>query len=130
MTDWVVTLPQTNEWEDYAKEIEAVKDGKQVMNYRLPFKSKARPNDRCFICWRGKVRGWMRITDTRWYPGGFVCQTSGKLWPRGFYLMRSGPFYALDGPEMKGFRGIRRIEGMGGFTPRQGVSKISRARFV
>ena len=31
-----ITVPKTIKWEQYEKEIDAVKDGEQEMNYRLP----------------------------------------------------------------------------------------------
>ena len=31
-----ITVPKTIKWEQYEKEIDAVRDGEQEMNYRLP----------------------------------------------------------------------------------------------
>ena len=108
MSDWIVTLPMTVQWHDYERELAAVANWKAVLNYRIHYKPKAQKGDRCFIVWKYCVRGWMEIVGVEWYPGGFVCQTSGKIWKRGFYLQRSGPFHYVGGPEMKGFRGLRR----------------------
>lgn len=111
--DWVVTLPQTVEWEDYEKELKAVEKSKYpgdpVMNYRLPYKPKAQPGDRCFVVWRGKIRGWMNIVGVQHYPEGFQCTTTGNFWKPGWYLQRAGWFCEQDGPEMKGFRGLRKL---------------------
>jgi len=111
MIDWVLTLPRTVEWEEYQKELTVVKSGVQVMNYRLPYRPKAQAGDRCFLCWRGKVRGWMRVTGVMVINKGgyFSCTTSGAIWGSGHYLQRSGKFYVVDGPVMKGFRGLRRM---------------------
>lgn len=108
--DWIVTIPQQVEWETYREEIIAVSDWKSEMMYRVPFKPKALPGDRCYVVWRGKVRGWMSVVNTLHWPEGFVCSTTGKKWPPGYYICRSGPFHAVDGPEMKGFQGIRRFQ--------------------
>lgn len=108
MSDWVLTLPQTVRWPNYEMELAAVADWKSALNYRLPYRPKVEVGDRCFLVWRRQVRGWMEIIGVEHYPGGFVCQTTGKLWPRGYYLQRSGPFNKVDGPEMTGFRGLRR----------------------
>jgi len=111
MSDWVVTLPQKVEWSDYERELEAVRDRSGVLNYRLmllPLRVNA--GDRCFIIWRGRVRGWMEISGVARWPEGFTCQTTGLFWPPGHYLQRSGPFHPVDGPEMRGFRGIRRFD--------------------
>lgn len=36
----VVTLPSSEQWEDYQKEMDAVKDYSQVMNFKVPFFQK------------------------------------------------------------------------------------------
>lgn len=108
MTDWIITIPQTIKWMDYMEEVNAVEDGKMVMNYRLPHKPSAQVGDRCFIVWFGRVRGWMQIVGVG-PRHGFACETTGKVWPDGWYIQRSGEFHILHPqPEMKGFRGIRR----------------------
>lgn len=105
--DWVVTIPQKIEWSEYQKEIDKVESGVYAMNYRVPYKPKVSSGDRCFVVWRGKVRGWMKITGAvRHVP--FQCLTTGKMWKEGWYIQRSGPFYKVDGPDMKGFRGLRK----------------------
>ncbi len=129
MDDWVITLPKKIEWADYEKELEAVKSGRNCLNYRLPFTPKIELGARCFLCWRGKVRGWMRVTGIDNRLAGFKCQTTGKMWPPGTYIQRSGEFYKVEGPAMKGFQGIRRIKGMGGLTPRTECTRIGEARF-
>jgi hypothetical protein len=107
--DWAVTLPQDTEWADYQKELDTVKNGKERMNYRLPYKPSAKPGEKCFLVWRGKVRGWMEIVGVQHHPEGFTCSTSGAQWPPGWYLQRSGEFHPVEGLDMKGFRGIKRI---------------------
>lgn len=57
MTDWIITLPKTIKWEDYKKELDACRDGKTLMNYRLPRRVYAEEGDRCFVTWFGIVRG-------------------------------------------------------------------------
>lgn len=110
MSDWVITLPQKIEWIQYQNELLDVEDGQYVMNYRLPHKPSAQVGDRCFLVWRGKVRGWMHVVGIR--DCGFMCHATEKVWPEGWYLQRSGRFnYISPQPEMKGFRGIRRYHG-------------------
>lgn len=108
--DWVVTIPQKVEWEVYRQEIAAVADFQAEMMYRVPFKPKALPGDRCYVVWRGKVRGWMSVVNVLSKPDGFKCSTTGMGWPPGHYICRSGPFHEVDGPAMKGFQGIRRFD--------------------
>lgn len=110
--DIVITLPQKIEWEDYQSELDDVADGSGVLNYRIPgtsFTLNPGQGNRCYLVWRGKVRGWMLITGIDCKADGFTCQTTGRWWPPGVYIQRSGPFHRLKNPiPMKGFRGWRR----------------------
>lgn len=111
MADWVITVPKTVRWEDYRREIDAVADGSSVMNYRLaraPRDLKA--GDRCYVTWNGRVRGWMEVVGVRKADEAWRCTTTGATWPPGTYLQRSGPFHEADGPDLPGFRGIRRFD--------------------
>jgi len=110
MTDWIITIPKTIKWQDYEKELEAVFTGGGVLSYRLPFKVNASPGDRCYVVWNGRVRGWMEIVGPVQWTNGFTCEITGKLWPPGWFLNRAGKFHKVDGPAMKGFRGIRRLK--------------------
>lgn len=113
MDDWMVTLPKAVEWADYQQELDAVADGGSALNYRIngPLKD-LEPGDRCFLIWRGQVRGWMAITGIVYHPDGFTCSTTGRRWPAGYYLQRSGPFHAVEnGPAIRGFQGVRRYTG-------------------
>ena len=108
--DWAITLPKNIEWEDYEQELLFVEDWTGVLNYRVPFKVGVKEGDRCFLVWRGQVRGWMEIMGIDHCPDGFACEVTGKQWPPGYYVQRSGPFHKVDGPAMTGFQGIRRIQ--------------------
>ena len=64
MKSWLITIPKTIKWEDYAKEIAAVADGDLVMNYRTRyFPNDMKIGDRCYLLWNGRVRGWRRLSD-------------------------------------------------------------------
>lgn len=109
MADWVITVPKTTHWEDYQKEINVVSDHSHTMNYHVPhFPKEMKVGDRCFVVWNGKVRGWMEIVGLE-ETDPWTCSSTGKDWPAGKYIVRSGPFNLVDGPEMNGFRGIRRF---------------------
>ncbi len=109
MNSWVITLPKTVRWEDYQKEIDAVRDGSLVMNYKTRyFPKEMSSGDRCYLVWDGKVRGWMEIVNMAELKDGFKCKTTGAHWEPGKYIQRSGPFNVVDGPDMQGFRGIRK----------------------
>ena len=47
----IITIPKKIKWGDYEKEIETVKDGSQMMLFRVPFKPKHDLiGERCYIC--------------------------------------------------------------------------------
>jgi len=110
--DWVITLPQTVEWEDYQKELDFVEKEGGTLWYRVARVPRdLRRGDRVFLVWRGKVRGWMKAIHDGDYSMGFFCQVTDRYWPEGWYVVREGKFHRVDGPEMKGFRGIRKFDG-------------------
>lgn len=113
--DWIVTLPRKYQWKDYVKELEAVQDGKFVLNYKLPFgpiRPKVKVGDRCFITHFDHVMGWIRIVGMDVKSKPWQCETTGTYWPPGLYVKRTGVFHHMDGTTIvKGFRGIRRYDG-------------------
>jgi len=104
--DLVVTLPQKIEWADYQVELDAVADWKGVLRYRVARLPPVVPYDRCFIVWRGAVRGWMSMLTAKWCAG-FQCSITDKWWPAGNYIMRTGPFHQIEPIPMRGFPGWR-----------------------
>lgn len=112
MHSWVITLPKSFSWSDYQEELAAVADGSQVMNYRVRgFPHEMRRGDRCYLVHDGRVRGWMEIVGRMSRNKPWVCSSTGRQWPAGKYILRSGPFHKLDnGPAMQGFQGVRRYD--------------------
>lgn len=104
--DWIITLPKTVKWVDYEHELRAAEAG-SVLSYRVPFKAGVAKGDRVFVVWYGRVRGFMTATGTV-YLDQLICSTTGAEWRPGWYVQRTGRFFAFDGCAMKGFRGIRR----------------------
>jgi hypothetical protein len=107
MTSWIITVPQNIDMNEYMEEIRACEDRLVNMNYRLPYRPKAKKGDRCYFTYRGWVRGWMEIVDVVTTPG-FICNTTGTQWPEGHYIQRSGPLHLVKPVAMPGFRGIRK----------------------
>lgn len=107
--NWLITIPKTIPWPIYQLELDAVADGTMALNYRLSFKPiQMKAGDRCYIVYDGQVRGWMIITDVVHHPDGFRCETTGAYWPQGWYMQRSGAFFAVEnGERICGFRGLR-----------------------
>ncbi len=104
-----ITIPKSIKWEDYCKELDAVKDWSQEMNFKVPFLPKdIKVGDRCYLCYCGNIIGWMTISSLG--EKSFNCTTNGTDWS-GKFISRSGPFHRLDAPiPCKGFRGFRYIE--------------------
>lgn len=108
MTDWAITVPKTINWDDYSLELYAARNG-AVLNYRVPRWVGVEEGDRVFVVWNGRVRGWHRALGCTYESAGWRCGTTDRIWPAGTYIQRTGEFTYVDGPEMKGFRGIRQV---------------------
>jgi len=105
--DILITLPSKCSWSEYEKEIEAVRDGSQVMRFKMTRKPLLIEigKSRCYVLHQGVIKGWMLIT-------GFVentiftCSTTNKMWV-GSFLERSGEFHRTNITGHTGFRGFR-----------------------
>lgn len=108
----VITISKTIPWEEYEKELKAVEDGTQQMNYRVSAIPKnTKVGERCYLLYDGYIRGWMTITDMGTLKDGFDCTTTQEHWRPGNYICRSGKFHYLKNPvKMRGFRGYRYID--------------------
>ena len=107
--DIVITIPKTVSWVDYQKELKAVEDGSQVINFKVPHLPKnTEIGDRCYICYVEAIIGWMEIVGLK--SGGFTCTTTGKYW-EGNFIQRSGKFNKVNHILMKGFQGFRYYNG-------------------
>ena len=103
--DIVITLPKTVAWEDYQLELDAVKNGNVVMNFKVPsLPKKSTLGSRCYLVYNGFVRGWMEIVG--FSSNGFYCSVTGTYWD-GKFIQRSGEFHYIEHVPMKGFQGWR-----------------------
>jgi len=102
--DIVITIPKSVKWDDYQKEIDAVKDGSQVMNFKVNHFPKTEPGNKCYLVHDGNIRGWMEIVGLS--EEDFTCTTTGKDF-KGKFIQRSGPFHKIEPMPMKGFQGFR-----------------------
>ena len=109
-TGIIITIPKSVNWADYQKELDAVADGSQEMNFKvanLPNPDRVKVGNRCYLCYDGNIVGWMTITSMG--PKKFDCTTTGKEW-EGKFISRSGEFHKLDTfIPCKGFQGWRYI---------------------
>lgn len=103
--DVIITLPKSVKWEDYLKELKAVEDGKQILNFKVNHLPKTNVGNRCYLVHNGFIIGWMKIVGLK--NKSFTCGTTGRKW-EGNFIERSGKFnYLNDKIPMKGFQGFR-----------------------
>ena len=102
--DIIITLPKSISWDDYQKELDLVKDRKNIMNFKVNNFPKTQKGCKCYLVHNGVLKGWMEITGMS--EKDFVCSTTGKNW-KGKFIERSGPFHYIDPVPMKGFQGFR-----------------------
>ncbi len=104
---WVVTVPKTTPWWSYCCELRAARHG-EVLNYKVHrFPKDIQVGDRLYVVHDAKVRGHMVICGLQSRTQPWVCSTTKKTWPAGNYIQRTGAFTDIDGPPMRGFRGVR-----------------------
>ncbi|MFW6310630.1 MAG: hypothetical protein ACOC1K_00135 [Nanoarchaeota archaeon] len=103
----IVTIPKTIKWKDYINEINDAKDKNLSLYYRLPYKpKKLNIGDRFYICHDGYIKGYMIVKNIL-FKDTFRCETTGKIWKKGYYIERKGEFYDIEYKPMKGFMGLR-----------------------
>lgn len=108
-SDWIITIPKTITWFDYMDEVEHARKNFLTLNYRMSYKPKVNYGDRCFIVHDGFIRGWMLIKGAV-EQEQFTCQTTGRVWKKGFYVQRFGKFNNVMKIPMQGFRGMRKFD--------------------
>ena len=102
----IITLPSSQKWDDYVKELNKVKDYSNSLNFKVHnFPKGVKKGDRCYLVHQGIIKGWMEITG--FSEKEFICNTTNKSW-KGKFIERSGPFhYLVDKIQYKGFQGYR-----------------------
>ena len=101
----LITLPSSIKWEDYEKELDNVKDERQVMNFKVPVLPKdTKEIERVYLIHKGYIVGWQKFVGTSDKP--FDCTTTGKSW-NGKFLQRTGEFHKINPIPHKGFQGFR-----------------------
>jgi len=58
--NWILTIPKTIPWSHYQKELNAVANGRSIMNYKTRYFPKEMKNgDRCYLVHEGLLEaGW------------------------------------------------------------------------
>lgn len=83
--DIIVTIPKSIQWSEYEKELKAVEDYSQVMNFKVNHFPKTKPGNKCYLLYGGQIIGWMEITGIS--EKDFTCSTTGKQW-KGKFIER------------------------------------------
>ena len=104
--DIIVTIPKSISWQEYTKELNAVKDGSKVLNFKTANFPQTKVGNKCYLIHDGEVKGWMKIVGL--VEDSFACDVTGKKWA-GKFIQRSGPFHYINPIEMKGFQGFRYV---------------------
>ncbi len=102
----IITIPKTENWEQYRKEIDAAEEREDVVSFRvksLPI--NAFIGSKCYVLHDGYIKGWMEITGFS-NNKSFNCTTTGKKWS-GNFIERSGKFHDLNIKYGRGFQGFR-----------------------
>lgn len=103
--DIIITLPKHIAWNDYQKELDAVKDGRSSLNFKVSnFPKKLNLMDKCYLCYNNFIVGYMFVTGR--VLNDFTCSVTGKKW-KGKFIQRSGEFFKIEPIPMKGFQGFR-----------------------
>lgn len=103
--DILITIPKSVSWETYTEELDRALRG-EILHFKTSgFPKKARIGDRCFVVWKGAIRGCMYISG--FSEKEFECSTTGKIW-KGKFIERTGDFFVLEDPiPFSGFQGFR-----------------------
>ena len=100
----MITIPSTVTWKQFAEELRRAAEGEHL-NYQVQaFPLHANVGDRCYICYRGYLRGWHEIVA--FSEKAFTCTTTGKEYA-GKFIERTGKLQTDGKILMAGFRGFR-----------------------
>lgn len=102
--DIIITLPRNIQWSDYEKELSAVEDYSNILNFKVSNFPKTQVGAKCYLVHNGNILGWMKIVGLS--EKEFTCGITGKKWS-GKFIERSGPFNKIEPIPMKGFQGFR-----------------------
>lgn len=102
----LITIPKSTKWEDYQKELDAVKSEEMEMNFKVSSLPKeVSVGDRCYLVYNGFIVGWMKISSLE--EKEFECSVTKKKW-KGKFVSRTGEFHELKNKiPYKGFQGYR-----------------------
>jgi hypothetical protein len=104
MRDIIITIPKDTPWHEYEQELKAAEEG-AILNFKIPNMPKEQVR-RCYVAYCDVVVGYHDVKEVGWKLG-FTCSTTGRVWPSGCYVQRTGKFHGVGPVAMKGFQGWR-----------------------
>ena len=102
-----ITIPKS-EKDNWVNDIEQLKNKNVKLHFKIPFLLKnTKKGDKCFVIIDNKIIGYHTIDDIG-FKDEFICSTTKKHWPAGYYITRSSNSWnKLNNPiESKSHRGV------------------------
>lgn len=112
MKDIVVYVPKKEIGNKGMEYIDAQKRKLQLYYRVSNFPKDTEPGDWCYFAWNGHVHGRHLIIGVKHLKEGFTCETTGREWPAGKYIIREGDTleYMREKIEIDHFRGFKYYE--------------------
>lgn len=102
----IITLPSTNDWSVYEKELRMVANFKNTLKFKVhDFPRGVHKGDKCYLVYNNEIVGWMEIVG--FSETEYTCADSNQEFA-GKFVERSGPLHPIE-PKLpyKDFNGIR-----------------------
>jgi|SRR5690554_354940 len=111
--DIIITIPKTEDYNTWLDECKATANNENSrINYcigRSYLPKKTEPGEKCYVVYKGYIRGY-HIIDKLCWRNGFICETTGRYWHEGNYIIRKGKYHKIKPIPMKGFRGWKYLK--------------------
>jgi len=108
--DITITIPKNQKDSWLADILHLSKsENEQYLFFKIPVRpTSTQLGDKCYVIINNQIIGYHLIEDII-KSNGFVCQTSGKQWPPGIYIVRKSTTWVLlekpiPGTSHRGFR--------------------------
>ena len=112
--DIIVTTPKSQMRSAALEAADVIKAGGGEYFRRLPHMADVTVGDRVFYVEDGFVRGFAVVKEA-FYSSGMGCETTGRQWPEGFYVVMPAASWTWIKPiPYRGFMGFRYAREKGG----------------
>lgn len=110
--DIIVTTPKSQIRTAAQEAADAIEAGVGQYFRRFNRPVNISPGDRVFYVEDGYIRGFALVMDTTHETDGMNCDTSGRVWPPGFFVIMDAKTWKWITPiPMQGFQGFRYARG-------------------